>query len=176
MIATSMAVTLLDLCRRLSLIEAAVIADAALHARITSLEELSRWVAMNARRHGIRKLRRALTYAEPAAESPMETRLRMILELGGLPRPRAQVPIRDAAGQVVGRPDLYYERERVGIEYDGANHRDRMIEDNRRQNLLLNAGVRLMRFTAADVMSRPAAVVAEVRAQLEFSGKIPRSA
>jgi very-short-patch-repair endonuclease len=174
--ATSMAVTPLDLCRRLSLIEVVVIADAALHARITSLGELSTWVALNARRHGIRKLRRVLTYAEPAAESPMETRLRMILELGGLPRPRAQVPIRDAAGQVVGRPDLYYERERVGIEYDGGNHRDRLIEDNRRQNKLLNAGVRLMRFTAADIMGRPAAVVAEVRAQLEFSGKISRGA
>src|SRR5205807_10662810 len=61
------------------------------------------------------------------------------------------------------RADLYYPAARLVIEYDGANHRDRLVEDNRRQNLLLNAGFRLLRFTASDVHQRPDAVVAQVR-------------
>jgi very-short-patch-repair endonuclease len=52
------------------------------------------------------------------------------------------------------------------VEFDGANHRDRLVEDNRRQNLIINAGFRLLRFTAADIRGRPEVVVAQVRAAL----------
>ena len=97
----------------------------------------------------------------------MESRLRMVLVLGGLPRPRAQVSIHDRWGRFVGRPDLFYEDQRLGIEYDGGVHRDAMADDNRRQNRLLSAGVRLLRFTAGDVLGNPAAVVAQVAAMLD---------
>ncbi|HUE60748.1 MAG TPA: DUF559 domain-containing protein, partial [Acidimicrobiales bacterium] len=118
------------------------------------------------RRHGIRTMRRVVELVEPAAESAMESRLRMLLVLAGLPRPRAQVVIHDESGRFVGRPDLYYDRHRLGIEYDGAVHRDSLAKDNRRQNRLLNAGVRLLRFTAADVLGDPASVVTQVRRML----------
>ena len=52
------------------------------------------------------------------------------------------------------------------LEYDGGNHRERLVEDDRRQNLLINAGFRLLRFTAADIHNRPEVVVAQVRAGL----------
>lgn len=74
--------------------------------------------------------------------------------------------IKDRWGRFVGRPDLYYEKHRLGIEYDGGIHRDKLTDDNRRQNALLKAGVRLLRFTAADVLGNPAAVVRQVRALL----------
>jgi very-short-patch-repair endonuclease len=41
-----------------------------------------------------------------------------------------------------------------------------LIEDNRRQNLLINAGFRLLRFTATDIYQHPEVVVAQVRAAL----------
>ncbi|HEX2647987.1 MAG TPA: DUF559 domain-containing protein, partial [Candidatus Dormibacteraeota bacterium] len=56
--------------------------------------------------------------------------------------------------------DLYYPSARLVIEYDGANHRERMVEDNRRQNSLIDAGYRVLRFTAAD---RPEAITTLVR-------------
>ncbi len=96
----------------------------------------------------------------------METRLRMLLRLGGLPAPRAQAPIYDADGRFVGRPDLYFERARLGIEYDGGTHRNSMVEDNHRQNNLLGAGVRLLRFTATDVLQDPATLVQHVKTML----------
>lgn len=164
--ATSIVRTIGDLCGRLSLTEAVVMADAALHLRRTSLAELCTWAAANPRRHGIRNLRRVLKLVEPATESPMESRLRMLLVLSGLPRPKAQVSIHDRLGRFAGRPDLYYEEQRLGIEYDGGVHRDALAEDNRRQNRLLNAGVRLLRFTAGDVLGNPDSVVRQVRGML----------
>src|SRR5438445_6365656 len=108
---------------------------------------------------GIERLRRAMNLAEPATESPMETRLRLLLVLAGLPRPQVQVPLHDDKGQFIGRPDLYYPAQRLALEYDGAIHRDTMTADHRRQNRLINAGYRLLRFTAADVLSNPDSLV-----------------
>jgi very-short-patch-repair endonuclease len=164
--ATSMIRTIADLCASLSLVEAVVIADAALHRRQVRLEDLGVWAASNSRRHGIRAMRRVIELVEPKAESPMESRLRMLLVLAGLPRPRAQVAIYDERGRFVGRPDLYYELHHLGIEYDGAVHRDSLARDDRRQNRLLNAGVHLLRFAAPDVLGDPDSVVAQVRALL----------
>lgn len=165
-LATSMLRTIGDLCGRLTLTEAVVIADAALHSRRASLRDLSAWAMTNPRRHGIRNLRRLLSLVEPAAESPMESRLRMLLVLSGLPQPKAQVSIHDSLGRFVGRPDLYYEQHRLGIEYDGGIHRDSLAADNRRQNRLIDAGVRLLRFTAGDVLGNPESVVRQVRGML----------
>jgi len=100
------------------------------------------------------------------AESPMETRLRWLLIQGGLPRPEVQTDLRDAASRFVGRADLYYPSARLVVEFDGGNHRERLVEDDRRQNLIVNAGYRLLRYTAADIYSRPDVVVAQVRAAL----------
>ncbi|TMC75828.1 MAG: DUF559 domain-containing protein [Chloroflexi bacterium] len=96
----------------------------------------------------------------------METRLRWLLLQAGLPRPQVQTDLRDSDGRFVGRADLYYPTARLVIEYDGANHRDRLVEDNRRQNLILNAGFRLLRFTAADIRQRPDVVTSQVRRAL----------
>jgi len=93
----------------------------------------------------------------------METRLRWLLLQAGLPRPEVQTDLRNPEGRFIGRADLYYPSARLVIEYDGANHRERLVEDNRRQNLILTAGYRLLRFTAADFNQRPDSLLAQVR-------------
>ena len=165
-LATSMVRTIADISAGRSLIEAVIVADAALHARLVSLDELAERIESSDGRPGVRKLRRVVAMAEPATESPMESRLRMLLVLSGLPRPVAQVRIYDDSGMFVGRPDLYYPDQRLGIEYDGAIHHTNLADDNRRQNLLLASGIRLLRFTAADVTHRADAVVSQVRGML----------
>lgn len=171
--ATTLGRTLAELCGRLHIIEAVVLVDMALHARVTSVAELTSWAESHRGRRGVKRLRRALQFAEPAAASPMETRLRMLLVLSRLPRPKLQVPIHDAAGRFVGRVDLYYEGCGLAIEYDGAGHRETMTEDNRRQNRLLATGVRLLRFTASDVLGNPGALVAQVKAALGTKRESP---
>jgi very-short-patch-repair endonuclease len=54
----------------------------------------------------------------------------------------------------------------LGVEYDGATHRDTLADDNRRQNRLLDAGVTLLRFTSRDVLGTPDSVVELVRRAL----------
>ena len=174
MLATSLARTVGELCARLNLFDAVAIADEALHSNRLRLAELTSWADGHAGHRGMRNLRRVISLVDAAAESPMESRLRMVLVLGGLPRPTAQVTIRDRWGRALGRPDLYYAEQRLGIEYDGRTHRESLAEDNRRQNRLLNAGVRLLRFTAADVLRNPETVVSQVRAELSAGGRTQR--
>jgi very-short-patch-repair endonuclease len=163
---TSVLRTLRDLSVRLSVTEAVVLVDAALHAGLTRLADLNALCLARAGSVGVANLRRVADLAEPAAESHMESRLRMLLVLGGLPRPKAQVSLNDSEGGFVGRMDLYYPEYRLGIEYDGAVHRVSLAEDNRRQNRILAAGFHLLRFTAGDVLHRPDSVTAQVRAML----------
>ncbi len=90
----------------------------------------------------------------------------MLFVLARLPRPEAQVPIYDGR-RFLGRVDLFYRDARLAIEYDGATHKDSVAEDTRRQNLLLGAGIRLLRFTAGDIYNSPDVVVAQVRRALK---------
>lgn len=52
----------------------------------------------------------------------METRLRLLIVLAGLPEPEVNIKIRDATGHVVMRFDLGYRERRLAVEYDGRQH------------------------------------------------------
>lgn len=168
--ATSPLRTVIDLGSRNPITEGVVAADLFLHAGLVTTSKLCRFVAEHPRAKGIARLRRVIDLAEPKTESAMETRLRMLLVLAGLPRPEVQVPVRDDEGRFLGRPDLLYRDQCLAIEYDGGNHRDRLVDDNRRQNRLIGAGFRLLRFTAADVYGTPGSVVRQVRELGGFDG------
>jgi very-short-patch-repair endonuclease len=167
---TSRERTIADLARREALIEAVVLLDMALHRRMTTTSLLTKWVGAHPAHRGVATLRQAIEFAEPKTESPMETRMRMLLVLAGLPRPRVQVPLYDVTGIFVGRPDLYYPRQRLALEYDGAIHRDSLVADDRRQNRLVDTGYRVLRFTAGDILLTTAATVAIVRRALALPG------
>jgi very-short-patch-repair endonuclease len=163
---TSALRTVVDLAGRNPLTEGVVAADQFLYAGLVTIKKMRSYAAAHGRAKGVARLRRVVGLAEPKTESAMETRLRMILVLAKLPRPEVQVSIHDDQGRFLGRPDLLYPREQLAIEYDGGSHRDRLVDDNRRQNRLIAAGYRLLRFTAADVYGRPDAVHTQVRHSL----------
>jgi very-short-patch-repair endonuclease len=150
---TSLVRTAADLACRLDLVEAVVVLDAAMHRGLKHAQ-LVGWALAHPRHRGVARLRRAIELAEPKAESAMETRLRLALQLAGLPRPQAQVWLPDAQA----RADLYYPDHRLVIEYS-ATHRDSLAADNRRQNRLMNAGYRVLRFTASDLSGDVAGTV-----------------
>jgi uncharacterized protein DUF559 len=163
--ATSAVRTLVDLGRQRSLVESVIALDMGLHDGLATKAALTAWVGSHARFPGAARLREAIELAEPLTESPGETRLRLVLVKGGLPRPLAQVSLTGPDGVFLGRADLYYPERRLVIEYDGAGHRKTLAADDRRQNRLVEAGYTVLRFTAADLAS-PDAVVALVRAAL----------
>jgi hypothetical protein len=152
--ATKLNRSICDLSLRLSAVELLIALDMALHKGL-SLD--GNW----------RKLQSLAALAAPA-ESPMETRLRWLLIQRGLPCPEVQVNLGDDSNGILGRADLYYPSARLILEYDGTNHRDRLVEDNRRQNRLLNTGFRLLRFTASDIYNEPDLVEAQVRRALRM--------
>jgi very-short-patch-repair endonuclease len=163
---TSAIRTVVDLGDRDPVTEGVVAADLFLHAGLVTVDQLRNYVEEHPGTRGIARLRRVVDLVEPKAESAMETRLRMLLVLARLPRPEVQVSIHDNEGRFLGRPDLFYPRHRLAIEYDGGNHRDRLVDDNRRQNGLVGAGLRLLRFTAADVYGSPDTIAMQVRHNL----------
>ncbi|HEX7262979.1 MAG TPA: DUF559 domain-containing protein [Candidatus Dormibacteraeota bacterium] len=163
--ATSLPRTLAELCLQGPPVEALIAIDMAVYAGLTDAAALVRYAKAAKGRAGIGKLRTLAPLAAPA-ESPMETRLRWLLMEAGLPRPEVQTNLYDAEARFVGRADLYYPAAKLILEYDGGNHRDRLVEDDRRQNLLMNAGFRLLRFTAADIHNRPEVVKVQVRGAL----------
>lgn len=165
---TSLSRTLCDLCTRQPEVEALIAIDAAVRngtiaATIRAYAEVERG------RPGARRLANLALVAAPA-ESPMETRLRWILLRAGLPQPVVQADLRNDEGQFIGRADLYYPRARLVIEYDGANHRDRLVQDDGRQNLLIDAGFKVLRFTASD-LDQPDAIVSLVNSSLRSANR-----
>jgi Protein of unknown function (DUF559) len=151
-----------DLGSRRDLTESVVAIDMAVHAGLVDLATLSSWVSRNSGAKGVKRLRRAVELANPLAESPMESRLRLELVTAGLPDPCVQAELRDAHGDFIGRVDMYYPDARLAIEYDGKDHKDRLVEDLRRQNSLINAGYHVLRFTAPDLRFR-GVVASQVR-------------
>ena len=171
---TSALRTVCDLGSSRDPIGSVVAVDMALHAGLVTVSELASHVETHAGDKGIKKLRRALRLADSRSESPMETRLRLELVRARLPRPLVQAEIRDAAGGFIGRADLYYPDRRLVIEYDGENHRDRLVADLRRQNALVNAGYHLLRFTFTDLRA-PGSVVAQVSRARAMLARYPVS-
>jgi hypothetical protein len=172
---TSALRTAVDLGSRRPLVEVVVALDMALHQRIVSLARLRSSSEANRGMKGGGLLRRAIELAEPETQSPMETRLRLLLIMAGLPSPQVQVSIHDADGRFLGRPDLYYPAQRLGLEYDGGTHRESLVNHNRRQNRLLNGGVRLLRFTAADIYQAPDVVIEQVRLAISKGVREPHT-
>jgi hypothetical protein len=162
--------TAFDLARRLPLIEAVVCVDAMLAARLVTVDDLRRSARPRTGWTGLPRLRKVLLLCDAGAESPQETRLRLILVAGGLPVPVTQYEVRTTSGLFVARLDMAYPKSRLGIEYEGDHHRGRgaFQHDLRRVNNLRACGWTVLRFGARD-LREPKRVVATVRAALTRS-------
>ena len=134
-------------------------------ARWVTRDELARHLQGRPTGRGSARARDVLPIADPRAESPMESVLRWLVHDAGLPAPELQHVVRDDAGSLLGRADLAWPDRRVLVEFDGNVHRERdvFVSDLRPQNRLVAARWTVLRFTSADVLGRPAAVVAEIR-------------
>ena len=154
---------LAELTAKLGLVETVVHLDSALHAGIVSDAALQAMALRRSGRPGAGGFRNAVALSNGKAESPPESRVRVHLVTSGLPEPEVQTDLSDRLGNFLARADLYYRDAWLVIEYDGENHRDRLEEDNRRQNRLIAAGYNILRLTAADLRAGRAAVAHQVR-------------
>lgn len=161
---TTAARTFVDRAAELTLEDLVALGDAMLGRRLTTQEELASLIGWAERRRGVVRARRALGLLEPRSASPMESRLRLLLVLAGLPHPEVNAPVCDEDGGWLAEADLLYRALRIVIEYDGRVHLGDVQRraDLRRRNLLTGADYLVLHFTADDVLRHPELVVQQV--------------
>jgi hypothetical protein len=118
---TSPIATAVHLARHLDRPFALSAVDAMLHAELISLEQLRAATAQFPHHPGIVQAREIAALADPLAESPGESWLRLRMIDAGFPRPQAQVVVRGPARDFridLGFPDPRPDGLRVGLEYD----------------------------------------------------------
>lgn len=131
-------------------------------------ERLEAALQLRKYRHGTTNLRELRRRTASGAVSDAERRVHQALRCAGIDGWEANVRVADADG-LIGIVDLLFREARVVVEIDGRrahDTEDRFVEDRRRQNRLVNAGYRVLRFTWPDIIDRPAALVTEIRAAL----------
>jgi hypothetical protein len=170
---TTPARTAFDLGRRKGLIAAVIRLDALMHS--TELKPPD--VELLADRHrgvrGLVQLRQALLMSDGGAESPCETKTRLALLGGGLPRPHTQIEVLNGWGAVIARIDMGWDEWKVGVEFDGAQHWTDPVQRTRdidRLAELQDRGWTIIRVSADMLRYRPDVVVARSRTALLAAG------
>jgi very-short-patch-repair endonuclease len=155
---TTMARTVADLARA-DRAAGLVAADAALHERLITPDDLTRAAESCAGWPGARGVRDVLRLASSLAESPLESLTRLLAADAGLPAPELQVWI---GGY---RVDLLWPAQRVIVECDGRVKytRDELWREKRRQEQLERLGFRVVRALWADVTRRPSETAERIR-------------
>ncbi|MGH3801110.1 MAG: endonuclease domain-containing protein [Pseudonocardiaceae bacterium] len=154
-----------DLARWLPTVEAVVAMDALARVGRFAPAAVIRIQDRYPRARWRRRVPGVVDLADPRAESPMETRSRLVLVLRGLPRPELQYQVYDERGEFIARLDLAYPLLKLAIEYDGRGHLTAWQQqaDARRLNRLDACGWSVLRFTSPDVLRTPDAMAAQVR-------------
>ncbi|WP_430500043.1 DUF559 domain-containing protein [Micromonospora trifolii] len=150
-----------DLARSLQRMEAMPLLDLCLRVGACQPDDLRVEVARHDRLRGVCQARDLVPRADPRAECRQESQLRLVLMDGGLPTPEPQVWVSDRNGIPLYRLDLGYRRHRVGVEYDGSSHLDRvrLRHDRARSNWLAANGWQMRHFTDQDLYRRPAHII-----------------
>lgn len=170
---TTPARTAFDLGRRYGRTLAVIRVDALLQATDLKLADVDALIDRHRGTRGIVQLRDVVQLADPGAESPQETRTRLVLTDAGLRPTHTQIEVFDRYNRQVGRIDMGYPRYKVGVEYDGEQHwtnpaiRARDID---RQAEFEALGWRLIRVSSDMLRFRPCTIVDRTRTALRAAG------
>ncbi|MCL2490128.1 MAG: DUF559 domain-containing protein [Propionibacteriaceae bacterium] len=118
-------------------------------------------------RPGVETGRRLLKLVVAGTDSIYETKTRLLMVHAGLPTPVVNHPVACRFG-VVYLLDMAYVREKVAVEYDGADHvgnRTQMENDAQRRRDLQDEGWLIITVTAQDI-AQPAAFLRSVEEAL----------
>lgn len=113
--------TALDLARHLARVQAVAYLDALIASTGVRTPDVLELAVRYYGARGVRRARATLPLADAGAQSPRESWLRMLVVDAGLPRPRTQIPVTD--GYRTAFVDLGWDEPKIGLEYDGDQHR-----------------------------------------------------
>jgi hypothetical protein len=138
---------------------------------IVTLAQLRAYVGGKRRVPGLGRARIALELMAVGADSPQETRIRLMLERAGLPPFKPNCVVVDPWGKVLW-VDLGNARYRVAIEYDGEHHLDpdQQLWDRSRNRRTVAAGWAQVILTREDLVRGEANIVSRVVAALTAQG------
>ena len=165
--------TAFDLGRALGLESAVIRLDALMQATGVGVDAIGAIAGRHRGARGTKQLRRVLELVDGGAESPQETRTRLLLVSAGLPPPQTQIEVRDDAGRFVARLDMGWPLAKVAVEFDGAQHwtdpRQRSRDIDRIAELE-TLGWLIVRVSGEMLRRRPAVILQRVRAALRGRG------
>ena len=128
---TTLVVTGVDVALRASFRTAVVVLDAVLARGVPQDALLAELRSREPRPRASTRARRAIEFADAAADSPGESVARLCWAEAGFPPPVLQQEFRDAAG-LIGRVDFWFEDAGVVVEFDGlVKYRDRTMRAGR---------------------------------------------
>jgi very-short-patch-repair endonuclease len=166
----------LELAELLTLVDLVVVGDALVRRRLVTPQQLVTACSVSTR-PGASAGRRAAQHVRADVDSPMESRLRMLLVLAGLPEPTVNHTVRDAFGAVLYRFDLSYPDLRIVVEYDGRQHRADLAQwdhDTDRKDWFDAEGWLHVPVFSRGIFRDPEKTVRRVEAALRTRGGLPR--
>ncbi|WP_442297545.1 hypothetical protein [Terrabacter sp. RAF57] len=169
--------TFLDLAHCLTLVDLVVLGDSLVRKKRFTPDEL---VALAEKHRGphSRLARRAARLVRAGVDSPMETRLRLLIVLAGLPEPEVDHRVHDDDGTLLRRYDLSYLPFRLIIEYDGRQHAEsdeQWLNDIGRDEALDDEQIRRLVVVSRDIYSTPANTLARITRAMRRAGMpVPR--
>jgi very-short-patch-repair endonuclease len=159
--------TAFDLGRRRGRTLALVGVDALANATGLPAPAVEKLIERHAGARGLRQLREVVELMDGGAESPQETRTRLVLVDAGLPRPQTQIVV------APWRIDMGWEEFKVGVEYDGQQHWTNPVQHTRdidRHADLVARGWLIVRVSADMLRNRRDVIVSRTCAALRQAG------
>lgn len=170
--ATTVERTLLDCSSQLPTLIIGKALDSAVRKNLTTVDDVYDLLVEKGGRgvRGTKRLRWVIQERlhDTATGSGSEFELLHHMQMAFLPRPELQYPLFPANGRRV--PDFYWPEKKKAVEVDGVDAHssaDKLDDDLKRQNELMDMGIELRRFSAREVRRNPRGVVAEIRQFLE---------
>jgi REase_MTES_1575 len=168
--------TFCDMARWCDLVQLVVLGDSLVKAKATSPRELRDAAARWEGRHKP-LLVRAAALVRKDVDSPMESRVRMLMVLAGLLEPTVNHRIEDD-GRLLYRIDLSFPEVKLAIEFDGRQHVEKQAQWEsdvlRREDLEADDWTFVV-ITGTQLYQSPDAVLARVMAAMRTKGlPIPR--
>ena len=135
--------TAFDLGRRGGLGQAVARLDALANATGFKVGAVAALAARHPHTRGLRALETALDLVDAGAQSPKETKLRLLMINAGFARPETQIPVLGPDGYPVYFLDMGWRDLMLAVEYDGDQHRTdrrRYVKDATRLEYILGVG------------------------------------
>lgn len=161
-----------EMADELPLVELVVLGDWMLRRKGMTHARLARAIETASGSRAARA-HRALGYVRGKVDSPMESRLRMLLVLAGIPEPEINREIRNVDGEVLRRYDLCWPGVKVIVEYDGRVHIEREANWERdldRREAIEDDAWRILVVVAKGIYSEPERTIQRVWTVLSNRG------